>query len=201
MLSYRYMPSGSIPFDSKITSYINDPDVNISGIQLGGYAITPEIRLYAHKNMKGFYVAPYARIANFDMTIPIKYSTTINGQQVKKDANFTGNMKSFSGGIMIGTQHQLFKKLVLDIWIIGGHYGSSNGDFLGGYNSDPNPAIAAQERQSLQTTIANNDIGPFNIKGQLGPTAAPGATQTATFASTGPWAGLRGAGLTLGFRF
>ncbi len=202
MLSYRTMPKSNIPFEKIISNAINDPNVTVERFQIGGYAITPELRFYSHKNMKGFYIAPYARIASFDLTIPIKYDGKQGGVTVKKDADFSGTIKSFSGGILLGTQHQLFKKLVIDIWIIGGHYGSSNGDLLGSYAADPNAVIAAQERQSLQDAINKIDVSPFVVTGKVNtPPATAGGTQTATLTSTGPWAGLRGAGLTIGFRF
>ena len=63
MLSYRYMPKSNIPFENQLTKLIDNPDVTVNRFQAGGYAITPEFRFYAHKNMVGFYMAPYARFA------------------------------------------------------------------------------------------------------------------------------------------
>lgn len=63
--------------------------------------------------------------------------------QLSKDANISDKINSFSSGILLGTQHQLFKKSVVDIWIIGNHFGSSKSDLLVSYAADHNAIIAA----------------------------------------------------------
>ena len=191
MLSYRYMPKSKMPFQDQLTKLIDNPDVNVTRFQAGGYAITPEVRFYAHKNMVGFYIAPYARFANFDVTLPIKYSTTQGGLTVKKDADFTGTVTSISGGVLFGTQHQIFKKLTLDIWIIGDHFGNNKGNL----NAVISQALSTKEQQDFQATLNNLDASPFTVIGKVtSPTSA-------VLITDGPWAGVRGAGFTLGFRF
>jgi hypothetical protein len=102
----------------------------------------------------------------------------------------TGKITSTSGGIMFGTQHRIFKVLTLDIWIIGGHYGSSKGTLAITRNFS-----TQQERDALKQELDDIDAPPFKFKN---------ATVTATGASIqsdGPWAGIRGLGINLGFRF
>ena len=187
MISYRYMPKSSVPFEKQVTNIIANTDVNVNRLQVGGYAITPELRFYAHKNMVGFYMAPYVRIASLDVTIPIKY--VVGG--VTKDADFVGNINSVSGGLLLGTQHQIFKNLVLDIWIVGGHFGNSSGNL----SATLSPGLTTKEQGDFQTTLNKIDASPFTIKGKI--TSATSAYLNAD----GPWAGFRGAGFTLGFRF
>jgi hypothetical protein len=204
-LGYRTMSKGSLPFQSNIESlFNNDPNLNFGRVQIGGYAITPEVRFYA-KNMKGFYLAPYARYANMDVTLPIKYSTTVSGVPVKKDADALGRITSLSGGLMIGLQKQLLKKLVLDIWIVGAHFGSGKGDLVATYNSfqDANSLVQTagqqQERQSLQKAIDDLNVDPFKISGTV--TQANSTTGRADIKVDGPWLGVRALGLTVGVRF
>lgn len=149
--------------------------------------------------MKGFYIAPYVRYANFDLTVPMSYDYYAAGSSDKAYALFTGNFKSFSSGLLLGTQFQIAKKLVLDVWIIGGHYGTSNGtilasDFYPAINiTDPNEKA---EFEKQVKSISDKDYGPFKFTGEIAPDY-----KSATFTSTGAWAGLRAGGVCLGFRF
>jgi len=191
-VSYRFQPKGATPLQSQLENLVDDPDFNIGRFQMGNNAITPELRIYFGKGrMKGFYIAPYARFATFDLTAPVKYnSSSVPG--AKKDADFSGKIKSTSGGIMFGVQHQLAKKLVLDFWILGAHYGSSTGQM----DAIITPAMTTLEQQSLQQSIDDfKEAGPFQFEGKV--TSA----SNAYIKSTGPWAGLRGAMISFGFRF
>lgn len=184
-IGYRTMAKGKAPFQSSLESLLGESDFNFGNFEIGNNAITPEVRFYLGKgNMKGFYVAPYLRFASFDITAPVKY--TVNSNTL--EAPLSGKIKSTSGGLMIGTQHTLFKVLTLDIWIVGGHYGSSKGDL------NLTRAFSAQEQSALQQEIDNIDAKPFKFKGTVTSTGA-------NVKSDGPWAGIRGLGINLGFRF
>ena len=87
-------------------------------------------------------------------------------------------------------QFQLLTKVVLDIWAIGGHYGSSNGSLVANLPAGtPNEAAPA-----LTKIIDQTNASPFTLS-----TTYSGNTVTTN--TTGPWAGLRGAGITVGLRF
>ena len=193
-IGLRYMPKTTVPFKEKLEEYINNKDVRVNDFQMGNFAITPELRLYLSAGkMKGFYIAPYARYASFDVSVPITY-TNSGLLTTKASALFTGKITSISGGLMVGTQFQLAKKLVMDIWIIGGHYGSSNGTI---YATDINPQMNSKaDRDALQAQLDDlKEIGPFRFEGKVT------SNTTAEITSTGPWAGIRGLGLNLGVRF
>ncbi len=188
-ISYRTMPKRNLPLEKLTEDYIDDPNLNLGRFEMGNTAITPELRLYLGAGrMKGFYIAPYARFASFDFTVPVKYQSPIG----TKDADFAGKIKSTSGGIMFGVQHTIFKKLLLDIWILGGHYGSSSGDLVATFPT----ALTPTEQSSLRDAINGIDVKPFEIKGTVDPSG-----KFATIQSDGPWAGIRALGLSLGFKF
>ena len=198
-VSYRTMSKRAIPLENITSNFINDPSINLGRFELGNTAITPELRLYLGiGKMRGFYIAPYARFATFDFTVPVKYTTPTTPQTPNgsNDADFVGKIKSTSGGLMFGVQHQIFKKLVFDFWILGGHYGSSNGDLVATFPNAPNGQLSQSERNSLQSAINNLNLDPFKIKGTV---ATDG--KSATITSEGPWAGVRALGISLGFRF
>jgi len=191
-VSYRYGAKKALPIQETVSKYFDDPNLNLGRFELGNSAITPELRLYLGLGkMKGFYIAPYARFATFDFTMPIKYSTPLG----VKDADFVGKIKSTSGGLMFGTQYQILKKLVLDIWIVGGHYGTSKGELVADISKNPAP-VGSSERTSLQNAINGLDLSPFKVTGTI---AADG--RSATLISDGPWAGVRALGFSLGLRF
>lgn len=188
-LGFRFMPKSGLPFQSSAEDIFNldEEDVNIGRFKTGNIAITPEFRYYFGKDgHSGFYLAPYARYANFDIKLPVKYQSN----STQREADFTGNIHSYSGGLMIGTQYNLGKSIVLDIWIIGGHYGGSSGNLT----SVITPALTPTEQSSLRETLGDFDPTPFKYSYTLNANGAE-------IKATGPWAGIRGAGLNIGIRF
>jgi hypothetical protein len=157
-LGYRFMPKGAVPFKDQLEKAIDDPDINIGSFEMGNSAITPEFRFYLGKGrMNGFYFAPYARFATFDVTVPVKYhNTSIPSQD--REAFFSGKVTSTSGGLMMGIQRTILKVLKLDMWIIGGHYGSCDGTLNA---TNINPPMDASERADLDNELGQLDVKTF----------------------------------------
>lgn len=197
--SYRYMPKGSLPLQSIAKKYIDNSAINFDLFQMGNNALTFEGRFYLGlQKMSGFYIAPYARFANFDLAVPVEYTYTpdkavgaiIGPAPVTKTADLSGTIKSNSYGAYIGIQKQLLTKLVLDIWLIGGHYGNSNGNL----KFVAPEKLPAQAITSLQKTLDDTNMNPFELKSKVDQNGA-------TADMKGPWAGIRGLGISLGLRF
>lgn len=198
--SYRYMPKGSLPLQSIAKKYIDNSAINFDLFQMGNNALTFESRFYLGlQKMSGFYIAPYARFANFDLAVPVEYTYTpdntvgsfVNpGGPITKTADLNGTIKSNSYGVYIGIQKQLLTKLVIDIWLIGGHYGNSNGNL----NFVAPEKLPSQAITALQKTLDETNASPFEIKSKVDQNGA-------TADMKGPWAGIRGLGVSLGLRF
>ena len=194
--SYRYMPKGSLPLQAIAKKYIDNPAINFDLFQMGNNAFTFESRFYLGlQKMSGFYIAPYARFANFDLSVPVEYTYTPEGSfiapmPITKSANLAGVIKSTSYGAYIGLQKQLLTKLVIDIWFIGGHYGSSNGNL----NFIAPEKLPTQAVSSLQKALDDTKVNPFEITSKVNQNGA-------TADMKGPWAGFRGLGVSLGLRF
>lgn len=190
-LGVRYMPKDGLPFQEEAEDLFNldESEINVGRFAMGNIAITPEARIYlsTKKNMRGFYVAPYARYANFDMRVPVRYESNV--VSVKRDADFDGKITSISGGVMFGTQYS-FGRFVLDVWLVGGHYGTSNGDLDVTFGTPLTPF----EQQSLRDQLAEFDPKPFKFTYTVN-------ANNAQMTADGPWAGIRGLGFNLGFRF
>jgi hypothetical protein len=201
-LGFRFMPDGGLPMESLIRNYFPDifenQYVDIGKFTASNFSITPELRWYlSRKAMKGFYIAPYARYTSFDLGLPLRYTYDQDPgpltNNVTKTAIFNGKINSFSGGLMFGTQFSLGKRLVLDIWWLGGHFGSSNGDL------DLITSLPTQEERDAVRDVIDQykqDVKPFEYE-RVGPVTATGAK----IQSSGPWAGIRALGINLGFRF
>ena len=186
-VSYRTMPKGSVPFQSQLEKAINSNDINFSNFQIGNTAWTLESRFYLGLGtMKGFYLAPYLRFANFDLSAPVKYTSGT----ITKEANFVGNIKSTSPGLMLGWQFQLATKLVLDLQLIGGHYGHSSGDL----NFASTAPLSPPEQDALRQSLNNIKPDPFKFTSTVNANGAQIKTD-------GPWAGIRGANIGIGLRF
>jgi len=190
-LSYRFMPTGTIPFKDYFDNNLQSGDVKFSEVTVGNSAITPELRFYLGKgNMKGFYLAPYLRFSTFNATTPVRYTSTTGGVPVDKTGDFIGKVTATSGGIMLGWQFNLSRKLLLDFQIIGAHYGTCNGNLdLLAVNS-----LSPSDQSSLQNSLNGIKIEPFTITSTVN-------NNGANIKVSGPWGGIRGANIGIGFRF
>lgn len=191
-LGFRTMPYGNVPFEGTITDIIDDKSINISRMRLGNIAITPEIRYYfSSKGNQGFYAAPYARYLVYDLTAPITVEDKSSGQFVQVDRDFKGKITSMNGGLMFGVQYPIWKnRMVFDFWIIGAHAGTSTGILTAEFK----PALSADEQAVLQREVDNLDTSPFKSVGKV-------TANTAQINTEGPWLGVRGLGINLGFKF
>ncbi len=197
-VNYKNMPLSNLPLQSIAKKFINNPAIDFDKFKFGNTTITFEGRFYLGlSKMSGFYIGPYIRYGNYDLSVPASYTYTpdkIFPAEIVKPitalATLDGTVRTQSYGVHVGMQFQLLTKLVLDISFIGGHYGTSTGKLEfsppGGF---PEPA-----RVALQEVLDNTQADPFKLKSTVYPNKAILDTE-------GPWAGLRGLGIGLGLRF
>jgi hypothetical protein len=197
-VNYKTMPLSKLPLKSIAKQFIDNPAINFDNFKFGNTTVTFEGRFYLGlSKMSGFYIAPYIRYGNYDLSVPINYTYTpenpspnISLPPVPVNANLDGTIRTQSYGAHVGMQFQLLTKLVLDISFIGGHYGTSTGklNFMAP-NDFPKPA-----QVELQRILDNTKANPFSLKSVVN-------SRGATTDTEGPWAGLRGLGIGLGLRF
>lgn len=186
-LGYGSIPTSTIPFKSFIEKQINDPSINVADFRLGTSVITPEIRFYTGKKgaFHGLYFAPYARIGSYNIAGPIKYSSTATGQRT---AIFDGKINTVTGGLLIGSNFSLSKRLYLDWWISGASIGGATG------NLSTITQLTTEEQTSIKRALDNVDIPFTKIQSQVN---SNGAVVT----TNGTMVGIRGLGINFGFRF
>lgn len=187
--SYGFIPVGQIPF---VDQYVKDE--NVSNIKLGGSNFTLEPRIYLGRGYgHGFYLAPYYRYSNYNIdnfTYSYTSSDPVNTGQ-KVPIAFSGKANSNNVGLMIGAQWLLGKKdnWVLDLWIIGGHYGGATGNITG----KSARVLTPNEQAQLKKDIEDLDITLFKYKVT---TNANGAIVDID----SRWLGVR-SGISFGYRF
>lgn len=193
-LSYSKLVKETLPFYDFIEKTVDDDEQFdlIKNAALSYYSITPEIRFYLSKKGygKGFYLAPFYRhtqysIKGISYEIENEFDETIT-------AALSGNLSSNSFGLLIGSQFNLGKYIVLDWWILGPHAGRGKGSLFGTF-SQP---FSSEEKNEI-TNLLNDVEIPF-VDSSVDVT-----DDSVKMDLSGPfpsWGGIR-AGLSLGFRF
>lgn len=186
-IGYSAIPNATLPFKGYLNKQINNPGVNINDFRLGTSIITPEIRYYYGKEgaFHGFYIAPYARFAGYNISGPVTYTTST---KVNRTAVFDGKINLFSAGMMLGSNFHLTKKLYLDWWIAGGSYGTAKG------NVHATTSLNLDEQAGLKQQLEKVRVPFTTLESEVN---SNGATVT----SVGNMIGVRGFGINLGFRF
>lgn len=195
-LGYRFMPKSGVPFKGGIKSLVDDEQTKttIDNFKTSNFAITPEVRFYMGEGVfRGFYVAPFVRYARYNVEGPFEFDVTIpttpNPTTTKETMFFSGDVNTYTGGVLIGAQWKLSKLVYLDWWILGPNYGASKGGIAG------KRSLNALEQQELRAQIGDfvDDLpivkATYNVD-----------ANGANIDFKGPWAGLRG-GINVGFRF
>ena len=190
-LSFSTIFEGEIPLLGSVESSINDARSfdKIKDVSLSYYSVTPEVRFYLGKKGfgKGFYLAPFYRNSKLTLDgVSFEYENDASGTStIKAKGSISGN----TVGLLIGSQFNLGKSVVLDWWIVGPHYGSGSGS-LNGRNSQP---FSSDERNALRESLNDLDLPLIDETNEV-------SDQDVKVLFSGPWGGVR-AGLSLGFRF
>ena len=185
--NFRYMPKSSLPLKSTFVNLVDDAEFErqVDGLKVGNYAFMPEVRFYLSKKgaFRGFYLGLFGNFSKFSADVPIEYDDAGTTEIIP----MSGNLNGLTGGLMIGTQFKLSKKLNLDWWILGPNYGTSTGKLTGLKTMD------ATEQQALRDELDGLDIPltkfTYDVNGN-----------GATINFDGPWGGVR-AGICLGIKF
>ena len=197
-VNYKSMPLSKLPLKSIAKKFIDNPAIDFDNFKIGNTTITFEGRFYLGlSKMSGFYIGPYIRYGNYDLSVPASYTYTpdkIFPTEIVKPitavATLDGTVRTQSYGAHVGMQFQLLTKLVLDISFMGGHYGTSTGKL----EFSPPVAFPRPAQDALKQVLDNTKADPFKLKSTVN-------ANKAMVDMEGPWWGLRGLGIGLGLRF
>jgi len=155
-------------------------------------AITGEIRFYTGKKAgaRGFYASVYGRYTTMSLSHLYEYE---NDMGITYDLPLNAKLTGIGGGVMLGAQWLIAKRVTFDWYIIGGHYGKLSGDLdartdLRDMSQEDKAELEAEledmassgDRKYIDATV--NDNGMF---GKL----------------NSPFGGIRGLGFNLGIAF
>jgi hypothetical protein len=191
-VSYGKIPEGEVPLLNQFLKE-GDSDYNFTSAQFSDTQITIEPRFYLGKGYShGFYFAPYYRQTKIQMDNVI-YDMYFGNDDAATPVTFSGKINGTSYGLMLGAQWFIGKKnhWIIDYWIIGGHFGTADGNFDG--ISDR--VLTPEEQVELKEALEGIDLSVANFDNTI-TTNDRGAKMVLS----GPWVGLR-AGLSFGYRF
>jgi len=199
-LSFSYMPENNIPTyiaDQAIKQIDKNSDDGIDpetedilrNLLISSYTITPEVRFYLGKKRfsTGFYVSVFYRYGSYSVSnIPIPFTNDLD-EDITIDTR--GDIKSHTGGFMVGYQWAIGQRMCLDLQIFGPHFGVSSGDFLG----VPSSPLSAQDQADIEDEF-------MKVESSLIEQSVDASANEVKMIFDGPWGGIR-AGVSFGIRF
>ena len=192
LLTFKTMPESSLPFKNLLKEQFGEDDFTrnaIENFRLSSFSLSPQVRFYLSKKGygRGFYIAPFYNYSKFSIKkLPSQFKID---SSVLINIDNSGKFSSNTGGILLGAQWMLSKRLSLDWSIAGPHYGSGKGNLIGISERD----LTIQEQQELKETWENSSISG-SIK------SVSVSAKQSVIELDGPWGGLK-VGLSLGLRF
>ncbi len=135
-LGVGYRPVKQIPFAKTVEKYIDAADSRIDYISLenvkkaestvGMFHITPELRFYLGKNKSapiGTYIAVFGKYNSYFGKAPVFVDMEYRGAMARVELPVDTQIKTYTGGLMLGKQFRLGNRFTFDWFIIGAHIG------------------------------------------------------------------------------
>jgi hypothetical protein len=169
----------------------DDDDNDLSKMSLSNNTITGEFRFYGGRKpgARGFYLSVYGRYSKFSIDYPYDFHSGGKNYKIPLKGNLTG----FGGGLMIGAQWLIARRVVLDWYILGLQYGKMTGNVDGLTDLS---AMSQADKDYLRDDIEG--IISIGDKEYIKATVTDDGVRTKF---DGPFAGIRAAGISLGIAF
>jgi hypothetical protein len=197
---------GLLKFPKYITSAVVSDTGALSGLKVSGYSVSPEIRFYPGRKIKkqapsGFYLAPYFSYsktnvnATFSFDMPTASNPSVTTPQ---DLDAKISLSGFTGGLIIGQQWIIAKRVSIDWYILGGGFGKSKLNLDLTQNAI---TFDANQQAELQKQLDEN-VGSVEIPGFSVDSKATATANGASVSVSGlPFFSVRSFGLSIGFAF
>lgn len=195
-LTVGFSPSNSLPFkDRLIELYGDDAQARtaIESTNFEKFTLTTEYRLYlSGKAPQGFYLAPFLRYSNMQMSQQYSF---VDSDNTAHNPVISGSFKGFGGGMLAGAQWALGKSVVLDLWLAGPFIGTQKASFNGVNDR------AIINTAGLKADIESVDIPLWNLSANVTNQNIGGSNKGVIDVTLdGPFVGVRMFGLALGIR-
>lgn len=205
--TFFYRKRSQIPLGNEFDQLAKKYSLGLTGVDfehifvdqahLGVIGYSPELRYYFGERKNRWFLGLFGQFEKFDAIIPASMDATYQGQVIEiSKVPISFDIRTSSGGILIGKQFMLAKNLYLDVVIIGPHIGTGNKvyalvqeDLLGQLNES--------DRQNLEASIYQR----FDLNRKYYQvTVTEDKAEINAFRKV-PYASIRGFGLNLGFYF
>ncbi|MCU0325976.1 MAG: DUF3575 domain-containing protein [Spirosomaceae bacterium] len=134
-LGAGYRPMSLVPFPTETANLTTFVDNRIDYISLDntrpkeskvkGYHITPEIKFYFGQKEApyGFYISAFARYYHVNAVVPVEMELEYRGFPVLLKLPVDTKVDATSLGLMFGKQFKISKRITMDWYIAGPHFG------------------------------------------------------------------------------
>ncbi len=186
---------GGLPLTEKITKQFLEEDNEIvndlNKISLANTAYTGEFRFYGGKRAgaRGAYLSLYGRYS----ATKVNYDYDYEGELKNYLIPIKSEVKGFGGGLMFGFQKLIAKRVALDVYVIGAHYGKLKGNADAAVDLS---AMSETEKADLKENL--EALAEINGKRYISATVVDKGISAK---ADGPLIGIRGLGFSIGIAF
>lgn len=201
-----YRPEKLIPFGTQLDNIAKNRGLGLTGVDfqyifvneaaIGVKGASPELRFYMGKSKNRPFFSVFGQYEAFTMNVPASLNINYQGRDIDVKAPIDFKINTLSGGVLVGKQFRLGKRLGADIVLIGPHFGKAK-------------RVDATVAQGLlkMLTDAERDIMKeriierFKLDETYYDAAVTSESATLKAKRQVPYFGLRGAGINLSYYF
>jgi hypothetical protein len=206
-LGVGYRPEKHIPFAKTVKRIIDSIDNRIDYVSLanvrktdltaGNFNVSPEFRFYLVKNKSapiGAYISVFGKYNSYFGKAPVFVDILYRGTFARVELPIDTQIKTYSGGLMLGAQFKLGNRFTFDWFIIGAHYGKMNvhGESIQDLEGYDDQFIADLKYKIVETFKINEQYLSVKVDKQG---VKIDNVRNLTFL------GLRGLGFNIGYKF
>ena len=205
--TFFYRKKSQIPLGTQFDKLAKKHSLGLTGVdfeyifvdlaQIGVKGYSPEIRRYFGYKDNRWFVGLFGQFEDFDANIPASLEARYDGQIYTLDKvpiNF--DIRTISGGLLVGKQFRFGERLSLDLVIIGPHFGKARKVYAAVETS-----ILSRLNEGDRLFLRDKIIERFRLSDEyFDVTVGDEKAEINAFKKV-PYLGIRGVGLNVGFSF
>lgn len=150
-LSYDLLSDNLADQQGGITNIFVPANYGFTGSETSRFYVMPEVRYYFKEAPRGLYAGLYFKYRSLDYTNNLQYQDDfITGPDTEWNFDFNFKMNTMTGGLALGMQTFLLKRVSLDLVFFGIQYGSNIGSIEMLTKGDP---LSADIQSDVQAGV------------------------------------------------
>lgn len=205
--TFFYRPKSSIPFGTQLDRLAKSRGLGVTGVdfqyifvdlaEIGVKGYSPEIRYYFGNKKNRFFMGLFGQYEQFDATIPASLEARYQGQVVELNkVPIAFDIRTISGGLLIGKQFNFGNRVTLDFVLIGPHFGKGNTVY-----AKVEQSLLSRLDEADKAYLKNKIIDRFKLSPAYYEVTVGDEKAEISNIKKVPYAGIRGLGFNLGIRF